>query len=138
VAGIAVLAAAAVALVLLFGNNDDDPTITAGGSTATTGTGSSTTEDGSSDAGTSSSTASSTGAEEIPPATVTPDGLGDDPLFDQLAQECHDGHMRSCDDLYEQTKNDESYAAYTEYADTCAGRQASGTRQFCSNVFPGD
>ena len=36
----------------------------------------------------------------IPPATVPPDGLGDDPALDAVAQNCYEGDMESCDALY--------------------------------------
>jgi hypothetical protein len=140
VAGIVVLAAVVVALILILGSDNGDNAATAAGHSpgSATETDSPSREGSSSSAGPSSSSDASSGSGEIPPATVTPDGLGDEPVLEQLAQECYDGNMVSCDDLYQETKDDESYAAYTEYADTCAGRQASGTSEFCSNVFPGD
>lgn len=71
---------------------------------------------------------------EIPAPTVEPTGLGDDPELDALAQECYDGTMSSCDDLYNAS---ESGSAYEEYADTCAGRQPAGTGRYCVTSFPG-
>jgi hypothetical protein len=66
---------------------------------------------------------------------VTPDGLGDDPTFDALAQQCYDGDMQACDDLFLQSDVD---SLYETYGDTCAGRQPPGTDVFCTVSFPGD
>ena len=69
----------------------------------------------------------------IPPATEEPDGLGDDAGFDALAEDCFDGDMQACDDLYNRAEDD---SAYRRYGDTCAGRQPEGTRQFCTVDVP--
>jgi hypothetical protein len=45
--------------------------------------------------------------------------------------------MASCDLLFVGTQSDPSLAAYTSYADTCAGRQPEGTQQLCTDSFPG-
>ena len=71
----------------------------------------------------------------LPPPTVTPDGLGDDPVLNQYAQDCYDGIMDACDDLYLESEEDSQYAAY---GDTCAGRQPLGTDDFCAVSFPGE
>lgn len=70
-------------------------------------------------------------AASPPPATLQPTGLGDDPAMDELAQECFDGDMQSCDDLFMQS---DSGSTYEDYGDTCAGRQSSGGG-FCTLVF---
>jgi hypothetical protein len=75
-----------------------------------------------------------TNPDQIPPPTQEPDGLGTDPALDQLAQECYDAEMQSCDDLYQQAPAGSEYEAY---GDTCAGRQPEHTRRYCSNVFGG-
>jgi hypothetical protein len=69
---------------------------------------------------------------------VPPDGLGNQPLYDALAQDCYDGVMESCDALYAATKDDDALATYSNYADTCAGRQEGGTSEYCTDAFPGD
>ena len=71
----------------------------------------------------------------IPAATVRPDGLGDDPHLDQLAQGCYDGVMQACDDLYQAADTDSLYGLY---GGTCAGRQAVSDADtiFCTNAFP--
>jgi hypothetical protein len=69
----------------------------------------------------------------IPEATETPDGLGDDATLDGLAQDCFDGTMQACDDLYDQS---ESGSEYRRYGDTCAGRQPEGTAVYCRTSFP--
>jgi hypothetical protein len=86
--------------------------------------------------GTSSSSSSSAPAPSgpIPPATIPPTGLGDDPTLNAGAQACYDGDMRACDDLYFAS---ESGSTYRGYADSCAGRQPQGTGQLCRLTFPG-
>jgi hypothetical protein len=69
----------------------------------------------------------------IPESTEPPEGLGDDAQLDDLAQECFDGSMQACDDLYDDA---EPGSAYRRYGDTCAGRQPAGTRQYCVASFP--
>jgi hypothetical protein len=77
------------------------------------------------------------GGGGIPSAGVTPDGLGDDPVLDELAQGCYDGDMGACDDLYQAAEPDSLYGLY---GGTCAGRQALSDADsiFCINAFPGD
>ena len=71
----------------------------------------------------------------IPAATEEPTGLGDDEGFNALAEDCYDGDMQACDDLYNRAEDD---SEYRRYGDTCAGRQPPGTRQFCTTAFPSD
>ncbi len=70
---------------------------------------------------------------EIPPPGQEPVGLGNDPELDRLAQECYDGDMESCDDLYGQSEFGSEYEAY---GDTCAGRQETDTNLLCVVAFP--
>jgi len=69
----------------------------------------------------------------IPPPTQLPTGLGTDPALDALAQSCYDGSMQACDDLFVQSAIGSPYHVF---ADTCAGRQTSGTYKFCVAAFP--
>ena len=69
----------------------------------------------------------------VPPATVPPTGLGSDPALDAQAQQCYDGDMAACDDLFFAADAD---SAYERYADTCAGRQPEGTGELCTATFP--
>jgi hypothetical protein len=73
----------------------------------------------------------------IPPASVPPTGLGDDPALDELAQGCYDGDMQACDDLYETSEEDSQYELY---GGTCAGRQdvSDADVVYCVNAFPGN
>ena len=71
---------------------------------------------------------------DTPPASQEPDGLGDDPQLDALAQDCYDGDMEACDDLYQESPVGSDYQTY---GDTCAGRQPELTQRFCINTFPG-
>ena len=74
-----------------------------------------------------------TGPAEIPPPAQEPDDLGEDPELDALAQDCYDGDMQSCDDLYEEAP---AGSEYRTFGDTCAGRQPALTQRFCVNTFP--
>ena len=79
-----------------------------------------------------------TAAGAIPPPTLQPIGLGTDPALDQLAQQCYDGSMEACDQLFQDAFAASPWetTAYQEYADTCAGRQPPGTTQWCVDTFP--
>jgi hypothetical protein len=140
VAGVVVLAAVGVALWLLLGDNDDSSTASStspSSSTAEETTSWSSSSSTSSRPSSSSASASPapTGGENIPPATVPPEGLGDDPDLDELAQLCFDGSMESCDLLFGAS---EEGTVYKAYGDTCAGRQPEGTQLLCTTAFPGD
>lgn len=71
----------------------------------------------------------------IPEATSDPEGLGDDPLFDDYAEDCHDGDMEACDDLFRESPLG---SAYELYGGTCAGRQSDTDAReiFCVRAFP--
>jgi hypothetical protein len=56
------------------------------------------------------------------PTTAPPSdfaGLGNDADLDGLAEECHDGYLMSCDDLFDLSP---SGSAYEQYGMTCGGR----------------
>ncbi|MGY1773619.1 hypothetical protein [Blastococcus sp. SYSU D00813] len=67
--------------------------------------------------------------EQFPP--VPPGDLGADPELDQYAQECFDGDLDSCDDLYSESP---PLSAYEEYAATCGGRVKSYSAPFCTDL----
>jgi hypothetical protein len=48
-----------------------------------------------------------------------PDGLGDDPELNQLADACYQGEMQSCDDLFDSS---DFGSDYETYGGSCAGR----------------
>ena len=75
------------------------------------------------------------GDSSIPSAGSEPDGLGDDPELDEYAEECYDGDMEACDDLYQESPRS---SAYELYGGTCAGRQpnADASKVFCVDAFP--
>jgi hypothetical protein len=77
----------------------------------------------------------SSGSSDLPAPTSDPDGLGEDPILDDLAQSCYDGDMRACDRLYDRS---DAGSDYETFGDTCAGRQPSGTFVFCTETFPED
>jgi hypothetical protein len=114
IAGVVVLAAIGVALFVLLGGKDDTTT---NASSRTTSSSPSNTGDG------------------IPPATVPPVGLGDDPILDQYAQSCYDGDMDACDTLYDDS---EFGSTYETYGGTCAGRQpiSESDAVYCADAFP--
>lgn len=70
----------------------------------------------------------------LPAATLVPTGLGSDPTFDRLAQQCSDGTMRACDELYDASAAGSRYEAF---ADSCAGRQPRNTNLYCVTAFRG-
>jgi hypothetical protein len=70
----------------------------------------------------------------LPAPRLAPAGLGSDPTFDRLAQECSGGSMRACDELYDMSATGSRYEAY---ADTCAGRQPRNTNVYCITSFAG-
>jgi hypothetical protein len=71
---------------------------------------------------------------EIPPAEQEPEGLGDDPELNTLADDCFGGDMAACDELYFGSPAGSPYEAY---GDSCAGRQPEGTGTKCVTAFPG-
>ena len=137
----AILAVGAI-LVLVDGDDDPDasepPATTAGATTATTPEATPPpTPEGPTDVTTGASEGANSSLAppgEIPEATEEPDGLGDDPTFDDAARDCFDGDMQACDDLYVEA---DAGSDYERYGDTCAGRQDEGTRRLCTVAFPG-
>jgi hypothetical protein len=70
-------------------------------------------------------------AADNQPELTPPEGLGDDPELDALAQSCYDGDLQACDDLYAQAEPGSSYLVY---GDTCAGRQPENTQRYCTDL----
>ena len=69
----------------------------------------------------------------IPDSTEPPDGLGTDSALDALAQDCYEGDMDACDELYAES---DAGSDYRRYGDTCAGRQPENTEVYCTAAFP--
>ena len=69
---------------------------------------------------------------DVPPPSIEPTGLGDDPTLDGLAQSCYDGDLAACDDLY---RGADPGTPYRSYGDTCAGRQAENSGTWCVDAF---
>lgn len=59
------------------------------------------------------------GNEDIPPGQDPRNILGDDQALNDLANQCFDGDMGACDDLFAQTPVDSDLEAYSQ---TCGGR----------------
>jgi hypothetical protein len=70
----------------------------------------------------------------LPGATLASTGLGNDPIFDRLAQQCAAGTMLACDELYDASPAGSRYEAF---ADSCAGRQPRNTNIYCVTAFRG-
>lgn len=68
----------------------------------------------------------------LPPG-VPPQDLGNDRALDALAQDCYDGNMTDCDELYDASP---AGSPYEVYGDTCAQRQPANTGLLCTSVFP--
>jgi hypothetical protein len=138
VAAVVVLAAIGAGLFFLLGESGSEPTASA---TTSAGPATSTSEEATPSEPSSrppppTESPSPTDVAAIPEATETPDGLGDDPVLDELAQSCYDGDMQACDDLYSQSEED---SAYELYGGTCAGRQevSASDTVYCTDAFPG-
>ncbi|MFV0308204.1 MAG: hypothetical protein ACK5OX_10730 [Desertimonas sp.] len=89
-------------------------------------------------AGAGTVTAASDSSTATPPGTgapTPPDGLGDNPTFDALAQACFGGDLGSCDDLYWRT---DVGSAYEEYGATCGGRVAERISGDCAVTLGAD
>lgn len=71
----------------------------------------------------------------IPDATSDPEGLGDDRDLDDFAENCHDGDMEACDELYRYSPRN---SAYELFGGTCAGRQPNSDARsvYCVDAFP--
>ncbi|MCW2763771.1 MAG: uncharacterized protein JWR85_3972 [Marmoricola sp.] len=137
IAGVVVLAAIGVALFLLLGNDNQSNAAGWISSASSSSTSSASTSARSSSSSSSRSSSSvPTGGGAIPPATVTPDGLGSDPVLNRYAQSCYGGDMAACDQLY---KHSGVGSPYEAYGGTCAGRQPVGnsTTVYFVNAFPG-
>ncbi len=74
------------------------------------------------------------GLGPVPPPTLEPTGLGDDPVLDALAQSCYDGDLVACDELW---RDAEPNTPYQNFADTCAGRQPPNSGVWCADAFAG-
>ncbi|TWH71629.1 hypothetical protein JD78_00127 [Modestobacter roseus] len=70
-------------------------------------------------------------AEVEQTAPEAPDGLGEDPVLDALAQRCFDGEFHTCDDLYQEAPLDPGYGPYGL---TCGGRVAEYDVWTCSQL----
>jgi hypothetical protein len=64
-------------------------------------------------------------------AATPPDGLGDDPALDQLADYCYQGYYSDCDTLWSQSR---SGSPYEMYGGTCAGRVEYLQLTSCSEI----
>jgi hypothetical protein len=67
------------------------------------------------------------------PDPERPGDLGNDPFLDRLADECFDGDVSSCDDLFR-----ESFLGsdYEKYGSTCGERTKRGQAGGCSALYP--
>jgi hypothetical protein len=62
---------------------------------------------------------------------VPPGDLGPDPVLDGYAQECFDGDLQSCDDLFTESP---PLSDYEEYALSCGGRVKAWTVPLCTEL----
>jgi hypothetical protein len=74
------------------------------------------------------------GAEGFEHSTAALRVLGDDLELDQLAVDCHQGDLSSCDDLYVGSPAESLYEAYGA---TCGARVDQATNQLCADVLVG-
>ncbi|OMQ15697.1 hypothetical protein A7K94_0207705 [Modestobacter sp. VKM Ac-2676] len=64
-------------------------------------------------------------------APRAPEDLGEDPVLDGYAQECFDGFLQACDDLYQEAPLEPGYG---EYGLTCGGRVEEYAVYTCSQL----
>ncbi|SNS50361.1 hypothetical protein SAMN04488107_2777 [Geodermatophilus saharensis] len=64
-------------------------------------------------------------------APVAPGDLGPDPVLDGYAQQCFDGDLQSCDDLFADSP---PLSDYEEYALTCGGRVKAWSVVYCTEL----
>ncbi len=132
VAAVLLIAGGITAIVLL--NNDAAPTTTATANSAPgepSSPGEATTEPSEDSSDPSESDDGGGGSGELPDPS-SPEGLGDDPELDALAQDCFAGDLEACDNLYFQADID---SAYETYGDTCGGRQPDTEEAYGICVF---
>jgi hypothetical protein len=55
-----------------------------------------------------------------------------DPQLTALAQECYEGSMAACDDLYLRTPRG---SELERYGDTCGGRMPDPRRRYCADAI---
>ena len=67
--------------------------------------------------------------EEFPP--VEPVDLGPDPVLDAYAQDCFDGDLQACDDLFYQSP---PLSEYESYGSTCGGRVKQYAVMACTEL----
>jgi hypothetical protein len=75
------------------------------------------------------------GAEGFEHSTNALRVLGDDPELDELAVDCHQGDLSSCDVLYVGSPEGSLYEAYGA---TCGARIDQLTHRLCADVLVGD
>lgn len=82
-----------------------------------------------------------TTAEDVGGDDEVADDYGDDPALDALYDDCEDGDMAACDELYFASDVDSGYEAFGE---TCGDREDGSTAGFCdapaggTNFDPGE
>jgi hypothetical protein len=112
----------------------DDGTGTAttfGQPDTTAGPGGSTTTSGPETTTTTEASAVTTGsANNLPDPEPVPGGT--DAQLNELAQQCHDGDMQACDDLYTESEIGSEYEAY---GNSCGGRVPDNSL-YCVDVYP--
>ncbi|MGY1606432.1 MULTISPECIES: hypothetical protein [unclassified Geodermatophilus] len=64
-------------------------------------------------------------------APVPPGELGPDPVLDGYAQQCFEGDLQSCDDLYVESP---PLSEYEEYGLSCGGRVKAWAVPYCTDL----
>jgi hypothetical protein len=64
-------------------------------------------------------------------SATAPGNLGPDPVLNAYAQQCFDGDLQSCDDLYSESP---PRSDYEDYAMTCAGRVKQYDVMYCTDL----
>lgn len=135
VAAVVLIAGGIITFVLL--NKDDSVTPVASSAASTDSDGGQSQTTSSESVATTEETADTGGggggSGDVPDPT-SPEGLGDDPTMDALAQDCFDGNMEACDQLFFVS---EVGSAYEDYGYSCGGRVPEGeTVGLCVTAYP--
>jgi hypothetical protein len=142
---VAIVAVAVLAIVGLFlllgGDDDDDDTASDDSSNEQADDNSDSDNDNSDNSDSDNSDDDSTddtGSDDS--GDIGDDGAGrpaepptGDAEFDDLADDCYQGDMRSCDELFNLSPVGSDYE---EYGDTCGGRWPVSARPNCQTVIP--
>jgi hypothetical protein len=122
--------AAVIAGIFFLTRDDDDDTASDDTSEQSDDAGDNGDSDDAGDSGDDGEAGDSADDAEAGRPTDPPTGQAE---FDDLADDCYQGEMQACDELYNVTPPG---SEYEEYGDTCGGRWPTSARPSCTAVIP--